>query len=281
MSFIRYELVLRKQMVEDWKRHVLFTLVMMLIFFMTFWSVNWIVGMMPETESAMSGSDIDVKSLISVIYKFAIFIGVTSIAVAYQSAHSMPFMRSKGLQTQHAVLPASNVEKYGVVLTVSLVISALESVIALLIADLFQYLMTGLSFFSQFSSVDFELLLKTVPDVALVRQIVTLLICVSVMSIFLSSGWFTLSATVFRKHPFLMGVLIYWGISQLLNIALYSYSQYLMNFLTMVSAHFQGITDVEALHELRNASIVLFVAMAVLTLVFWFWGYKRMSKSEL
>lgn len=268
-------------MVEDWKRHVLFTLVLMLVFFMMFWSVNWMVGMMPELESAMPGSDISIPMLFSVIYKSAIFFGVTSIAVAYQSAHSMPFMRSKGLQTQHAVLPASNVEKYGVVLTVSLVISVLESVVASLMADMFQYLMTDISFFSQLSAVDFEFLLKDAPDPVLAQQIVSLLIWIFVMSIFLSSGWFTLSATVFRKHPFLMGVLIYWGVSQLLNIAMFSYSQYLMNFITMISAHFQGITDVEALLELRNASIVLFVAMAVLTFGFWFWGYKRMSKAEL
>lgn len=278
-DFSRYLLVCRKQFVEDWRRQVGFTAVMAILLFFIFWIVNWQINMMTamdETNSAVSEGSVVFFSW----YKIIMFVAVTILAIAYQSAHSMPFMKTKTSQIAHVVLPATTMEKYFAAETFAFVFSVIEAVIAFFIADALQYALTGHFTLAEVSSTSLIEVLRnsgmTIDSDYSV--IISLSVCVIVASLFFHSAWFTFCATLFRKHPFLFGMLILWGANQVLSIFVSTVS---FNFLSLIITPLENMTHAETILYFKEILYGLIFGQLAVAIGFWIWSYSRMKKVEL
>jgi len=275
--FSRYINVCRKQFIDDFRRQIGFTAVMSILLFFIFWIVNWQIGMAQMTE--YSDSAVDMTAFFS-WWKIAAFVGVVMLAIGYQSAHCMPFMKSKTAQIAHTVLPATTLEKYAAAETFAFVFSILEAVAAFFIADGLQYLLNGHFTLTEISSADMSALQLMFPDIQTFDYMFTLLILTMVASIFFHSAWFTFCATFLRKHPFLFGILILWGVNQIVSIAFSSISlNFLSYFNMMVPA--DGMNFEEIFEKAKTIFYVAIFGQLALSIGFWIWSYFRMKRVEL
>lgn len=275
-DFSRYILVCRKQFVEDWRRQIGFTAVMAILLFFVFWIINWQIDMMTamdETNSAMSE-----KSAITFSWtKIIAFASVVMLAIGYQSAHSMPFMKSKTSQIVHVVLPATTLEKYLATETFAFVFSVIEAIVAFFIADGLQFALTGRFTIADIASISFSEL-NNMFNIQEVNSFLSLVVCTVVASLFFHSAWFTLCATFFRKHPFLLGMLILWGINQVLSIF---GSMVSLDFINEIFAAMDKMSKNEIMAQLQIFLYIAIFGQLVFAVGFWIWSYFRMKKVEL
>lgn len=278
-DFSRYILVCRKQFVEDWRRQVGFTAVMAILFFFIFWIVNWQINMMMSYNEI--NSDVSEGSVVFFSwYKIVMFVAVTMLAIGYQSAHSMPFMKTKTSQIAHVVLPATTMEKYFAAETFAFVFSVIEAVIAFLIADALQYALTDHFTLAEVSLTSLIEVLK-ISGITMNSDysvIISLSACTIVASLFFHSAWFTFCATLFRKHPFLFGMLILWGANQVLSIFVSSIS---FNFLSVIITPLKDMSNAEIMLYFEEILYGLIFGQLAVAIGFWIWSYFRMKKVEL
>lgn len=273
-SLHRYGLMLHKQVAEDWKRQTAFTAVITIIIFMTFWLMNWLASIGADTlgspEAALSARQT------FAFVKFAIVVSVVCLAIGYNSAHSMPFRRSRRTEIAHLVLPASVGEKYAVVLTQALVLPLLECAAAYLIADLLQWAITGI-----FTTADLVGLLGAPDMPAEMSGLLSLVIWAVLVSTLLYSAWFTFSATLFRKHPFLFGILILWGIQQVGGSVLFSATGMYSRFEMALSSLLSDMNDLQIIDSVNQISTAMIIAQIVIAVVLWVWSYFRMKRAQI
>lgn len=274
-DFSRYLLVCRKQFVEDWRRQVGFTAVMAILLFFVFWIINWQIDMMTtmnETDSVPGDS-----AMIFSWLKIVAFVSVTMLAIGYQSAHSMPFMKSKTSQIAHVVLPATTMEKYFAAETFAFVFSVIEAIVAFFIADGLQFALTGrftIADVASISSPELDNIFHTQEANAFLPLVVGF----AVASLFFHSAWFTLCATFFRKHPFLLGMLIMWGVNQVLSI----FGSVLpLDLVSEIFVTMDKISKEELVSKFQNILYIAIFSQLVLAIGFWIWSYFRMKKVEL
>lgn len=271
----RYVLVCRKQFVEDWRRQVGFTAVMAILLFFAFWIVNWQIDIMKTTNETNSVLD-DSVAIFSLL-KIVIFVSVTLLAIGYQSAHSMPFMKSKTLQIAHIVLPATTMEKFFAAETFAFVFSVIEAIVAFFIADALQYALTGMFTIADIASIPYSELDRMFNFLE-ISTFLPLVVCSAVASLFFHSAWFTLCATFFRKHPFLLGMLIMWGVNQVLSIF---GSMLPLDLINEIFVTMDQISKEELVSKFQNILYVAIFGQLVLAIGFWIWSYFRMKKVEL
>ena len=279
-DFSRYILVCRKQFVEDWRRQIGFTAVMAILLFFVFWIANWQIDMMMSYNEI--NSDVSDGSVVFFSwYKIVMFVAVTMLAIGYQSAHSMPFMKTKTSQIAHVVLPATTMEKYFAAETFAFVFSVIEAMVAFFIADTLQYALTGHFTLAEISSTSSLIEILRNSGITMNSDnatIISLSVCVIVASLFFHSAWFTFCATLFRKHPFLFGMLILWGANQVLSIFVSSIS---FNFLSVIITPLKDMSNAEIMLYFEEILYMLIFGQLVLAMGFWIWSYFRMKKVEL
>ncbi len=269
-DFSRYLLVCRKQFVEDWRRQVGFTAVMAILLFFIFWIVNWQIDMMTTMNET------DTAAIFSCV-KIVAFVSVTMLAIGYQSAHSMPFMKTKTSQIAHVVLPATTMEKYFAAETFAFVFSVIEAIVAFFIADGLQFALTGrftIADVASISSPELDNIFHTQEANAFLPLVVGF----AVASLFFHSAWFTLCATLFRKHPFLFGMLIMWGINQVLSIF---GSMISLDIINEIFASMDNMSNEEVLSQFQNILYIAIFSQLALAICFWIRSYFRMKKVEL
>jgi len=275
--FSRYILVCRKQFVDDYRRQIGFTAVMSILLFFIFWLVNWQIGMMQMTE--YGDSAVDMADFFS-WWKIGAFVGVLMLAIGYQSAHCMPFMKSKTAQIAHTVLPATTLEKYAAVETFAFVFSILEAIVAFFIADGLQYLLNGHFTLAEINSAAMTALQSMFPDSQTFDTMFTLLVLTMVASILFHSAWFTFCATFLRKHPFLFGMLILWGVNQVVSIAFTSFSLNFFSYFSMLVPD-EGKSMEEIIELAQKIFYFAIFGQLALSIGFWIWSYFRMKRVEL
>jgi len=275
--FSRYILVCRKQFVDDYRRQIGFTAVMSILLFFIFWLVNWQIGMMQMTE--YGDSAVDMADFFS-WWKIAAFAGVLMLAIGYQSAHCMPFMKSKTAQIAHTVLPATTLEKYAAAETFAFVFSILEAIVAFFIADGLQYLLNGHFTLTEITSAAMTALQSMFPDSQTFDTMFTLLVLTMVASILFHSAWFTFCATFLRKHPFLFGMLILWGVNQVVSIAFTSFSLNFFSYFSMLVPN-EGKSMEEIIELAQKIFYFAIFGQLALSIGFWIWSYFRMKRVEL
>ena len=273
-DFSRYILLCRKQFVEDYRRHIIFTAVMSTVLFFLLWFVNWQLSMLEMTMDTgfTSGADLTFLSWLKIFY----FLFVLMLVIGYQSAHCMPFMRTKTAQISYIMLPATTFEKYAVAQTFAFGFSILEAIIAFFVADGLQYAINSHFTLAEIFSSDVRnILTMTLLQGSVIPDKMMVFGCLlPFTSLFIFSAWYTLCATLFRKHPFLFGTLILLGINQVLSMV---YSIIYSNMM---------VTDVEVDINsiLERTSIVLAIIVIVqfvLAVCLWMWSYFRMKRVEL
>lgn len=277
--FSRYLLVCRKQFADDWHRQMGFTAVMSLLLFFIYWimngQINMINGAAMENELQTS-----TNVLLFSWVKIAVFVGIVLLAIGYQSAHSMPFMKSKTLQIAHLVLPATTMEKYLAAETFAFVFSIMEAVVAFFVADALQYFLTDrftIADIASLSSSDaMDMILASTSSVT--GNLFTLFVCVAVASLFFHSAWFTFCATLFRKHPFLFGILVMWGVNQVIGVSATTLTMDFMN--NMFSSMQDASADMIAM-KMKTLLYVAVFGQLLLAVGFWIWSYFRMKRVEL
>lgn len=274
-DFSRYILVCRKQFVEDWRRQIGFTAVMAILLFFVFWIINWQIDIMKTTNEP--DSVLDDSAVMFSWLKIVAFVFVTMLAIGYQSAHSMPFMKSKTLQIAHIVLPATTMEKFFAAETFAFVFSVIEAIVAFFIADTLQYALTGMFTIADIASIPYSGLDYGFNFLE-IDAFLPLVTCSAVASLFFHSAWFTLCATFFRKHPFLLGMLIMWGVNQVLSI----FGSILpLDLVSEIFVTMDKISKEELVSKFQNILYIAIFSQLVLAIGFWIWSYFRMKKVEL
>lgn len=273
-DFSRYILVCRKQFVEDWRRQIGFTAVMAILLFFIFWIVNWQIG---TIQNMTDVPDESMNALWLSLAKVGTFAGVVLLAIGYQSAHSMPFMKTKTSQIAHVVLPATTLEKYLATETFAFVFSVIEAIVAFFVADGLQYFLTDRFTIADIASISSPELYNVFHN-QVANTFLPLVICTVIASLFFHSAWFTLCATFFRKHPFLLGMLIMWGINQVLSIF---GSMVPLDFYSEIFASIDKMSNEERISQYQTFLYMAIFGQIVLAIGFWIWSYFRMKKVEL
>lgn len=277
-SLRRYGLLMKKQLIETRRRQLLFTIVLTLILFMTFWLVNWMSGL----DASLYGSDesLSMARAAFAVTKFAIFISITCLAIGYNSAHSMPFMRTRQRQTAYMTLPASMGEKYAVIQTHAFLLSLIEALIAGAVADGLQQAVTGISTIADLSHINWASLIASGMPVEF-EGIFRLGLWSMAASVLLYSAWFTFAATLFRKHPFLFGLLIIWGVQQIFSTVLFAETGMMQTMMETIGQTMEQFTSSEIFGSLHRIGLASIIGQAALALILWVWSYIRLKRAQL
>lgn len=213
-SFHRYALLLKKHLVEDWRRQLTLAgisaaiIVLAYAFMLMFLSID-VYGTIAAFDSD------DVLMPISIFFKVLAF-GILAFMVCYQAAHSMPFRATKARQIAYSTLPVTTAERYAVSLTLSTVITVVECIIGFLVADIIIAVTSG--HFLIFAPDYLGRFMSSMQDPAYNVLTHPATVLSYILSILTVHSWYTLCATMFRRHPFLVGTLIYMLASQILGM---------------------------------------------------------------
>jgi len=101
-----------------------------------------------------------------------------------------------------------------------------------------------------------------------------------VASVLFHSAWFTFCATFLRKHPFLFGMLILWGVNQVISIAFTSFSLNFFSYFNMLVPA-DGMNLEEVIEKTKTIFYIAIFGQLVLSIGFWIWSYFRMKRVEL
>ena len=270
----RYILTLRYQLALDWKRQLAFTGTLTVLLFMIFWVMSWVTGSAdasidPASQRTVQGMYAFVKILAALT--------LLSLAIGYNSAHSMPFMSSKTAHIAYLTLPASTAVKYAVTQTRALLLSLVETLLALLLSELFVYLLTGIWSMGSYFAIDWDTFSPTGNSASL-HTLFNLIIWICAVMTLLYSAWFTLCATLFRRHPFLYGVLILWGVQQLFQVASIAAFPSLAGLFDGIASSFSGVRTIDALIPYGYWAIA---ALLLLSLLLWLISYHRLRRAAI
>ena len=120
----------------------------------------------------------------------------------------------------------------------------------------------------------FSELVRTEPQISeWIMRFVTGLAVYCAVSIVFSGGWYTASATLFRRHPFLLGSVILYLAGQVAGFALIFGNFSLFNNAEADPAGMMGL--------MTNYFYVLSAIYAVLTPALYVFAYRRMKSAEV
>jgi hypothetical protein len=201
--------------------------------------------------------------------------------VSYQAAHSMPFMKNKVSQTAYIMVPASIKEKFTLSVLVSFVIPILEMIAVLLLTELTMWIFTqefivsrsiievGGAFLHFLSLAMNENVLSNVTGTWL-----SWFVAAMILSFIMSHAWFMCSASLFRKHPFLIGYIIMYVISQIFGM--------IFLFVTVGNINdVESYSGAQGMAFMSNLWIVYSIASAIMIIPLYYFAYRRMARAQL
>lgn len=202
-------------MVEDWRRQLVITVVCSLVIVL---ATIMFHSIFTYTFSA-SGKTDDAMLVMAqfFVYMTAYFLFVALLC--YQAAHSMPFMKNKPRQLSYLMLPATNAERYTTALTISLPFALLQCLVILVLSDLVQAIFTGQFYLMVTNGLSPKFTELNPEQMAEFHKMMDIFVANVIVGVFFKNSWYTLSATIFKKHPFLLGSLVCMLFSQVLSIA--------------------------------------------------------------
>lgn len=212
-SFHRYALLLKRHLVEDRRRQFTLTgisaavVVLAFAFMVLIFSVSVDVSTPLFSEDTLMPMSLGFKALAAFVFLFMF---------SYQAAHSMPFRATKARQIAYSTLPVTTAERYAVAVTISTVVTAVECFVGFLIADTIIGISSG--HFLIFADNGIGEILPLLKDSAYSVMTQPAAVVSYVLSALTAHSWYTLAATLFRRHPFLIGTLIYMMASLILDM---------------------------------------------------------------
>lgn len=269
-SFRRYALLLKMQLKENWVRHLLYTLLCVVV--LTLLLVQLFSIMYDNLLSNFA--DDEVLYIFNYMFAFSVYIPLI-ISVAINAADSMPFMQSKQSKILYLLLPASNCEKFAVVLTQSIIFPILETLFALACAVVVQFISFGEPYF----------LTSMVSIFQDYNIVVSYLLIYTVASFVYTSAFFTLSASIFTKHPLILGFIASLVVGSVVQ-AVYgifslAYNEAdISNFIYLLQYNVPN--SLESLPtSLSTTFYIPHIVNMLLAIVFWIWSYRRMMRTQL
>lgn len=262
-SFKRVGLLLKKYYTEDKNRQLLLFGVAFVVMLLLFYFITNISGSI-HSDSIVVNSNVYTDTF-TTPFLFFLSVFFFSLFLSYSAAHASTQLSSKPKQLAYQLLPAGIAEKFSVSMITSLLVVFLQFVAAYFLADVIQMIWSGHFFTINWSSLVALIQhpsasTKTVGD--LVFQIVLYLLFVH--------AYFLFCGTIFRKHAFLLGIVLGFALSALSSILFgmlngnFSYSSNSMTF--GASASFNNVST---------------IFVVVLTLLLWVLSYFRLKKIEL
>lgn len=260
MKTNHYMLLVRRYFGENWKRHALFTLFLVFLFYISFSFAGLIEPTIAEDFSGV----VPMLSAVSILV----------VAIAYHSAHSMPFLATRTGRIAQAVIPSTPCSKYCAALTAGTLIPLVQTIIAALLADLFRFFRCGAwSLGKVFHSLFWTELGTTVNDIPGTGTAVAAVIVALIAELLITNAWYTFSATLFRRHPFLIGFIIAAFISQVLSIIC-------APFISRIGM-LQVESDTEMLHYFSSFLFIASAVALVFTLILHILAFYRSKTVEL
>ncbi len=266
-SFNRYILLLKKQYKENFRRRLVIMAISIVLMALGFMLIEWISNIIKADlgqEQIMEIAKTGLKSF----FLMVVPITLVSLMIAYHSAHSMPFMKNKIRQRAYMLLPASSLEKYATAIVMSFFLTLVEWLITFFIADLVQFLYSGKFVINSiFNIAPFLTFVGNSVSSDMALYFGDYSIYLFIISLLFSSAWFTMSATLFRKHPFLLGYLCYFVGSQIFGLIINLYNN---SF---------AMGNLDEFDIIGTVNIHLVMSL-VLIPTFWIWSYYRMKRVE-
>lgn len=262
-SFKRYWFLLRKNVVEDWRRQAMLTGINVLVVIMA-------VAFFGFVMDGIDGMDTSERVTMVSFFAKMTTCGLFMFMLCYQTAHSMPFMATKVKQTGYMMLPTTGAERYAVAVTLSLVVTVIECVAAFFVADLLMSVFYGeLLIFANNGEMD---MLHMMVDG--ITWDYAGLVTNGVLSVLFLHSWYMLSATLFRRHPFLIGTLIYAVASQVLGMVM----MFSLNMFDFVNGATSPALMLESIKDWVWASNAVSAAIIA---AFYVLSYRRMKRVQL
>lgn len=269
-SLRRYGLLIVKYMREQYRTQILMFALTLLIFI----GIR-VIGNLFTYAMSTGRTEHDEAMGISLIMQYAYMLCAAGLLFAYQTAHCMPYMKNRVQHIAYLMIPASNGEKFAAAVTISYVLPTVYTFLALHLSNLAQLPFTGewMSMSQEFTGM-FSELVRTEPQISeWIMRFVTGLAVYCAVSIVFSGGWYTASATLFRRHPFLLGSVILYLAGQVAGFALIFGNFSLFNNAEADPAGMMGL--------MTNYFYVLSAIYAVLTPALYVFAYRRMKSAEV
>ncbi|MCQ2344298.1 MAG: hypothetical protein MJ002_05165 [Paludibacteraceae bacterium] len=271
----KYASLMRSSLMVDRKLHAVFVVMLTLLFLLFFIFYNALVK---ATVVGLSPAELMVNMGMYGFFKIVILLSIVAVVVGFSSAHSVYFLGKDDLRYASMMRPATNMERYAVVLTHSFLIAIFDSLLAFAVADLLQWFVTGNVPTDYFADVDWNYVYITgiLPKGS--EAFMDKCIVVAAFSILFSSAWFSLCATIFSRHPFIFGLLLLWVMTQIVSLALFlvvGFSTGLDSWRDLDIDNFSTVQILASLDSFANWVIAL---MSLATVVFFAASYIRMKK---
>ncbi len=259
-------LLCAKYLKEEWRRQLILAGVLTIICALATRITVFVIDQVTVEDTFLTDDILLVFNVCLVLLCF--------LVLSYHTAHSMPFMANKQRHIQYNLLPASKTQKFLSVLVLPIVITIIQCLIAIPLGDLIQYLWTDQSILHLMSTTDMSL--KFTPEQQAIAGVETYYETWSytkvhistIASLILLHAWALLSATIFRKYPFILGFITY-CIGLGLISSLQSITEDLIYFIS--KTNYSCISSI-------NAEICISITLA---LAFYVWSYFRMRKAQV
>ncbi len=234
-SFQRYIQLFKTQLGENWKRHLIVTLVFVLLMTLAFAFQNFFLGILGKSDG---GDEINVFIMgVRAISGTFIPLSILVLMLIYHAAHSMPFIATKTRSLSYIFLPSTIAEKFCVALTFIFVITFIEWCAVFFLSDIIQYIMGGeMMVLSSFMRVDLISGMSTLfeptsasgfyesyssEDISVLEKVFGLqprYYYTMILSPLVYVSAYFVGANFFRQHPFLLTTLALWGISSIVGM---------------------------------------------------------------
>lgn len=233
-SFQRYIQLFKTQLGETWKRHLIVTLVFVLLMTLGFVFQNFFLRIFgePDIDEQINIFVMGVRAISGTFIPFSIL----AFMLIYQAAHSMPFISTKTRSLSYIFLPSTIAEKFCVALTFIFVITFLEWCAVFFLSDILQYIMGGeMMVFGSFMRFDYISGMSALfeptsasgfydsfkgEDIDALEKMFGLqprYYYTMILSPLVYVSAYFVGANFFRQHPFLLTTLVLWGVSSVLG----------------------------------------------------------------
>lgn len=267
--------MMRRSLVVDWRQHIAFVSLLILFFYAFLRFYNMLVN---ATVVGMQDEVLMVNLGIYGFLKIMITLFFIAVVTGFCSAHSFYFLGTGNAAHAALMFKASDIERFAVVLTHSFLIAVIDSFLAFAIADILQWVVTGAFPVNHFSDIDWNYVQETKALPAGTETLMQKSIAAAAILILFCSAWFSLCATLFRRHPFIFGMLLLWVMTQFVSLALCLVVGFSLDF---GQWNKEGIDNAGIPFLISKLGIFVNWVMAVTslaTLLLWTASYKRMKK---
>lgn len=273
-SFRKYLTLLRSSLLVDWKAHMVFAVLLILLFYVFFLFYNTLAN---ATVAGMSSDEMMINLGVYGFLKIIIILFIVAVVVGFSSAHSVYFLGTQNSAYSSIMRPATKVERFAVVMTRSFLISVIDAFIAFVIADLLQWITTGNFPVDYYGDIDWNYVSQTnaLPDGT--EVLLHKGIAAATTSILFCSAWFSFCATTFSRHPFIFGMLLLWVMAQLVSLAIF----FIIGFSAVLDYwEEKGIDDIGKtliITKLDSFTTWVIALLALASIFFWIVSYVRMK----